>query len=230
MRSLGFILLVFIVLAVGCKLPDAFKGSNSSTSSNSNSSSPFGDGPASPGKVTASSDPKADIISASKKFVELSSFTADMNGTGDNAIHMRLEYVAPDRYHVINLAGPAGGMETIMIGKNTYMKTGGTWRKLQVNLGGSIPTMRDSFTEEGLKTLTDVKFDGDDSVDGKPALLYSYKNTVPNVNTPITSKTWVSKDTGLPMKIVVDYSSGPLKQMTVKYDTETKLTIEPPVK
>ena len=208
MRGLGLIISVFIVLAVGCKLPDALKGSNSSTPSNSNSSVPFGDGPASPGKVTASSDPKADVVAASKKFVELSSFTADMNGTGDNPIHMRLEYVAPDRYHIIQLGGPASGMETIMIGKNTYMKTGSVWRKFPMDVGSSIPNLRDTYTEEGLKSLTNVKYDGDGDADGKPALMYSYKNT--KVDTVFTSKIWVSKDTGLPMKVVVDYESGAL--------------------
>jgi hypothetical protein len=31
------------------------------------------------------------------------------------------------------------------------------------------------------------------------------------------------------MKIYVEYTNGSLKNMTVKYDTETKVTIEPPV-
>jgi hypothetical protein len=210
-------------------LPDALKGSNSGTSSNSNGGGPSTDGPANPGKVTSSGDPKADIERASKKFVALPSFSADMNGTGDNPMHMRLEYVSPDRYHIIHLGGPASGMETIIVGKNTYMKTGGVWRKFPVDVGSSIPNLRESFTEEGLRTMTDVKFEGDDAVGGKPGLLYSYTNTLPKTPTQYTSKIWVSKDTGLPMKILVDYQGGALKQAAITYDTETKLTIESPL-
>jgi hypothetical protein len=92
-----------------------------------------------------------------------------------------------------------------------------------------IPTLRDSFTEEGLKTLSDVKFDGDDTIDGKPALVYSYKNVTPVGNYPFTSKIWVGKDSGLPMKIFVEYSNGMLKEMTVNYDTESPVTIEAPI-
>ena len=71
--------------------------------------------------------------------------------------------------------------------------------------------------------------EGEDSVDGKPALVYSYKNVTPVGNYPFTSKIWVGQDTGVPMKIYVEYTNGTLKNMTVNYDTETKVTIEPPV-
>jgi hypothetical protein len=117
----------------------------------------------------------------------------------------------------------------IWIGKESYMKMGGKWSKMP-NSNTTIPTLRDSFTEEGLKTLSDVKFEGDDSVDGKPALLYSYKNVTPVGNYPFSSKIWVGKETGLPIKIFVEYTNGMLKNMTVNYDTESPVTIEPPIK
>jgi hypothetical protein len=40
----------------------------------------------------------------------------------------------------------------------------------------------------------------------------------------------VGEDTGVPLKIYVEYDNGTLKNMTVNYDTETKVTIDPPVK
>jgi len=80
-----------------------------------------------------------------------------------------------------------------------------------------------------LKTLSDVKFEGEDKVDGKPALAYSYKNVTPVGNYPFTAKIWISKETGVPMKTYVEYTNGMLKNMTVNYDTETKVVIEPPV-
>jgi hypothetical protein len=41
---------------------------------------------------------------------------------------------------------------------------------------------------------------------------------------------WVSKDTGVPMKIYAEYPNGKLKNMTINYDTETPVTIEAPIK
>jgi len=176
----------------------------------------------------ASSDPKADVIEASRKFIALKSFSAKMEGTGQTELKSQVDYVAPDRFHVKYLAGTGAGMEMIVIGDQMYMKSGGGWNKSSG--GNTVPTLRDSFTEEGLKTLSDVKFEGNDTLDGRSALIYSYKNVTPQGGYPFNSKIWIGKDSGLPMKILVDYPSGPLKQMTVNYDTETPVTIEPPIK
>ena len=224
---LPIIILCFVVL--GCAKIKELAGGTKDTSSNSESQS-SNSGPSTGSKTTASGDPKADIIAASKKFIALPSFSAKMDGTGTSEMHSKVEYVAPDRFHVSYLGGTGAGMEMIMIGKQTYMKSGGNWIKSPVALGESIPTLRDSFTDEGLKTLDDAKFEGDDTVDGKPALVYSYKNVTPKGSYPFHSKIWVAKSTGLPMKIEVNYENGTLKQMTINYDTETPVTIEPPVK
>ena len=114
----------------------------------------------------------------------------------------------------------------IFIGSDSYMKSGDKWTKSPG--GGNIPSLRDSFTEAGLKTLTDAKYEGDDMVDGKSASVYSYKNVTPVGSFPFTSKMWVSGETGVPMKIYAEYPNGALKHMTVNYDTESKVSIEPP--
>ena len=220
MKKLALILLVLGFFAVGCKfgsLKDLVSGGASGNSSSSKGSS-----------STGGSDPKADIVAASKKFIDLPAFSAKMEGQGQSEIKSQVDYVAPDRYHVTYLGGTGAGMEMIMMGNQTYMKVAGKWTKMP-GKAKAIPTLRDSFTEEGLKTLSDVKFEGDDSVDGKPALLYSYKNVTPVGNYPFSSKIWIGKDTGLPMKIYVEYSNGMLKNMTVNYDTESPVTIEAPI-
>lgn len=213
------VLVLLSCVGLGCKFIDSLKSGGGA-----------GSGPGG-GSGTASSDPKADIIAASKKFVDLKAFSAKTDGMGQTEIRSQIDYVAPDRYHVTYLAGNGSGMEMIMIGNQSYMKSSnsGSWSKMPGD-AKAIPNLRDSFTEEGLKTLSDVKFDGDDTVDGKPALEYSYKNVTPVGNYPFTSKIWVSKSTGLPMKIYVEYSNGMLKNMTVTYDTESPVTIEAPIK
>lgn len=217
MKRITLVIVMLAFAGLGCKYFDSLKGGA------------LGGGTGSSGSGSPSSDPKADIIAASKKFIDLESFSAKMEGVGQTEIRSQVDYVAPDRFRVQYLGGTGAGMEMIFIGKDMFMKTGDKWTKMPGS-GASIPTLRDSFTEEGLRSLTDVKFEGDDAVDGEPALVYSFGNVTPVGGHPFTSKMWVSKDTGLPLKIYVEYTNGVLKHMTINYDTETPVTIEPPIK
>jgi len=214
MKRLGLILLLLASASLGCKLIDTIRSGGASGG---------------PG-IGFGSDPRADIVAASKKFTELKSFSAKMEGVGQTEIKSQVDYVAPDRFHIKYLGGTAAGMELIMIGNQSFMKTGNSWSKMPGDGNSAIPTLRDSFTEEGLKTLTDAKFEGTDSIDGKDALIYSYKNVTPKGDFPFTCKMWVGKESGLPMRIFAEYSNGVLKNMTINYDTETPVTIEPPIK
>ncbi len=220
MKKIILPLVILFIAVLGCakikELAGGQKGNPDSGSSGGGSS-------------TSGANPREDIIQASKKFIALPAFSAKMDGMGQTAIKSQVDYVAPDRYHISYLGGTGAGMEMIMIGNDSYMKTGGKWTKSPGNSNSAIPTLRDSFTEEGLKTLTDTKFDGNDTVDGTSALVYSYKNVTPKGGFGFNCKMWVGEKTGLPMKIYATYDNGILKEMTVNYDSESKVTIEPPV-
>ena len=223
MKNLSIVVLVLAVSVIACKVPGFLKNEPppGGSAGESNASTK--------GSSTGGSDPKADVVEASKKFLALPYFTANMEGVGQTEIKSQVAYAAPDRFHVKYTGGTGQGMEMIAIGKDMYMNANGKWTKMPSS-GTSIPNLRDSFTEEGLKTLSDVKFEGEDTVDGEAALTYSYKNVTPAGNYPFTSKIWVGKDDGVPKKIYVEYSNGALKNMTIEYDTETPVTIEPPMK
>ncbi len=223
MKQTVLLLMLIASVGLGCK----FLGGNSSSSGNGGSTT-GGAG----GGLSGGSDPKGDLVAASKKLVELKSFSAKMQGSGNmsgtaSEIKQQVDYVAPDKYHVTYLAGAAPGMEIIFIGSDMYMKSGGKWTKSPGG-GASMPTLRDSFTEEGLKSVSDAKFEGEETVNGKPALVYSYKNVTPKGDFPFTAKMYVNKSTGVPLRVVAQYSNGVLKEMTVDYDTETPVTIEAP--
>jgi len=211
MKKLLLVITILAAATLGCKM---LGGSGTSS----------GGG----GTATGGSDPKADVIAASKKFVDLKSFSAKMEGMGQTEIKQQVDYVAPDRYHVMYQGGNAVGMELIYIGNDSYMKSGPKWTKMPGGNATAIPNLRDSFTEQGLKTLTDVKFEGEDTANGKSCLVYTYKNQTPVGAYPFSCKMWVDKASGIPVKNVIDYTNGMLKQMTVNYDTETPVTIEAP--
>jgi outer membrane lipoprotein-sorting protein len=223
-KSVAFVILVIAFGAAACSsisnlMPKSETNSNSA-STNSNSTSAPGNNP-----VTAGVNSRDELINASKKFTGTNSFRATMDGKGSKDMHIELDYIAPDRYYLKN----APTMETIIIGKDTYMKSGDSWRKFPVSLGDAIPKMRDAFTEEGMKSLTDVEYVGEETVNGKSAFLYRYKGDTVKEATKYNAKIWIGKDNGLPLKIEVEYPDGTLlKNMTTVYDYDTKLTIEAP--
>ncbi len=218
MRNTVAVLLLILAVALGCK----FTGSSSSGDGGSTSGGKAGGG------LSGGSDPKGDLVSASKKLADLKSLSARMQGMGTTEIKQQVDYVAPDKYHVTYQGGTGAGMEIIFVGSDMYMKpAGGKWSKSPGG-GASMPTLRDSFTEEGLKSMTDAKFEGEESVNGKPALVYSYKNVTPKGDYPFTAKMYVNKSTGVPLRVMAQYSNGMLKEMTVDYDTETPVTIDAP--
>ncbi len=214
MKNLTLVLMLIAAVSLGCKwIPGTGQTGGGSAG----------------GGASGGSDPRGDVVAAAQKFIALKSFSAKMEGMGQTEIKSQVDYLAPDRYHMSYLGGTGAGMEMIMIGSDSYMKAGGRWIKTPGN-ASAIPTLRDSFTEEGLKSLKDVKFEGAETLDGKPALVYTYSNVTPKGDYPFNSKIWVGKDSGLPMKVYVTYSNGVLKEMTVNYDTESPVTIEPPIK
>lgn len=219
MKNFAGIILLLCV-AIGCKLPNLGMQTNSSTASNAS-----GTAPATSGSFVASGDPKQDLIEISKRFTNVKAFQAKMVGTGERPFSMDAGFVAPDRYRI-----RTGGMESIIIGKDTYTKVGGSWRKFPMALNQSIPTMRDMFTEEGLKSMTGASFDGNDTLDGKDALLYSYKGAGVKGVSSYESKLWISKSDGLPLKVEVNYDTGQLKQATITYTYDENATIEAPIK
>ena len=119
MKKIALILLLLASVSLGCKLSSLLPGSDGGGGSSGSS-----------GGSSGVADPKADIIEASRKFIALQAFSAKMEGMGQTEIKSQVDYVAPDRYHVSYLGGTGAGMEMIMIGDRSFMKTDGKWSKM----------------------------------------------------------------------------------------------------
>jgi len=233
MKDLPIVILLLVSFGLGCAAIKRF--ANSSTASNGNASNSASTGSTSSDSDSAapSGDPKADVITASKKFLDLPKFAATMNGqSAQGDMTMALEYQAPDRFHMTT-TDPKSHVQTeiMMIGKDMYMQFGGHWQKIPNTNGSTMPNLRQYFDEEGLKLLKDVKYEGDDTVDGMPAHVYSYHNNQVNSNMPFpfTSKIWVGSADGLPHKIEVTYEQGQMKNMTINYDYNKPVDIKAPI-
>ena len=208
MKKLTLVLIFIALVVSGCK--------------NSKISGAAGD-------TNASSDPKAAVIEASRKFIALKSFKGNIEAVAETPYKQQVEYVAPDRYHVVYRDDAGAATEMIMVGNDAYLKEGDSWKEIPGDTSPT-PTIRNSWTEEALKSISDVKFEGEESLNGKPALVYTYKVVTVVGNFPTKRKIWVSKSSGIPMKSFVEYSNGPIKTLTNTFDTESPVTIELPSK
>lgn len=178
---------------------------------------------------TPSGDARADIESMSDRFLGLDHFRASMTGTGKTNLQADMDFVAPDRFRLTTMLPTGGSTEMIVIGKSTYLRFGDKWQKTAMDIGSSVPDMRKSFTREGLKAFKEIKFEGDDTVDGRSAYRYSYIGEVPGSGGGYDSRIWISRSSGLPLKVDAEYRESDLKSMSITYDYDTPVTIEPPI-
>jgi len=178
---------------------------------------------------TPAKDPKASLTEACQKFYALKALSGNIDAVGETPFKQHVDFVAPDRYRVSYVDAKGATMEMIIVGDQTYIKEGDSWKKTPTGQSPT-PTLRNSFSDEVLKTLSDVRFEGEQTVDGKPTLVYSYKLVTLVGNFPVAAKMWVAKNSGLPIKSYVENPSGVLKNTTTTYGTESPVTIEPPIK
>ena len=180
--------------------------------------------------VAAGENPMASVIAASKKLTAMKSISAIVQGEGKLAIRKDVQFVAPDRYHIKFDDETGAHIEMINIGTESYIKSGDGWSKMPPSEGGLHSTFRNSFTDEALETITDAKYEGEDTVNGKSVYVYSYKLVTKVANFPVTQRIWVDKTSGVPIKCVVEYNPNDSqeKTLTTTFDTETPVTIDVP--
>ncbi len=181
-------------------------------------------GPA-PAEFAPGGDAKADLEKLAERFMTIESFRAKMHGEGQTPMRTELEYVAPDRYRMKT----GNGVDVVIIGRTTYMKVGAKWQKMNLPLDGAIDQMRTAFNKDAMKWVSDVRYTGDDSVNGKAAYVYTFHGKGPNNVGDNDSKLWVAKSDGRPVKVEAVYKSGALRSMTIEYDYDTPVSIEAPV-
>ena len=230
-KDLFLPLLLLLALTLGCSKIGEFANRSANTGSAANANSETAKGgetetASESGEYAPGSDGKADIEKLADRFMSVKSFRATMQAQGDMPMQTEFEFVSPDRYRIKT----GNLMDVIIIGKTTYMKVGDKWQKMPSQLDTAISDMRSTFNKEGMKWVNDVKYTGDETIDGKPAYVYTYSAKGPSEKIGENeSKLWIAKADGLPIKVEAVYKSGPMKSMTVQYDYDAAVSIEPPI-
>lgn len=214
-------LVVFAAAILACSWLSDQPASNSSPANASNQST------ANSAPAATREDPVADINAMADKFLAEKTFRAKMLGIGekDKEVKTEMEFVAPDRFRI--KTGP--GLETIVIGKDMYVSMQpDSFIKLPGTMPESILNLRETFDKEGRKWFSDVRFVGEDTVSGKAAYVYEYKNKGPRNVGENDSKIWVAKEGGLPLRIESKYKSGNFRSMAIDYEYDPSIKIEVP--
>ena len=169
-----------------------------------------------------------DIARAMRAQMDVRSFRVRMEFSFPGNINTRVvEFVAPDRFHMISDKN-----EALIIGSATYLKEPkGTWQKVPMDVNAMVQSFRDPGIIDEVRKNADAKFIGPDTLDGVPMLVYEYTMTNAfGTNSTSTTKAWISAGDGLPRRLEIDGDLGSMKARAVNtyYDYNADIKIEPP--
>jgi hypothetical protein len=222
-RIIGILFLSAILIA-----PLAGCAKNGETESAKNTSGETAGSSPDPAKPLSTSMTPSDALaqamrtqlSAKSYRVRISSSPAAAQG------ETLVEYVAPDRIHMSNPLN-----EMIAVGSVTYTRQGdGPWQKAPINAGEIARTFRDPKLIDQLTTNYDIKFVGEDTLDGAPMLVYEYTPKATS-SAPKGGKTkvWISAVDSFPRKVETQGVTNPSVTTIIYSDYNTDIKIELPV-
>ena len=164
----------------------------------------------------AAADPYGDMAKVQKAFYHIHSFRGTISSRRLKS-PIKMEFVAPDRYHVVTPAG-----DQYIIGNTMTMHVGGM--SMKVPLGatqGMLTNVRSFAANEDLKKDYTIKYLGTTNEGGQTLRIYSYAKSS---NPSLTMKMFVGPD-NLPRRNEVTDSNG---TTTVTYsDYNAPITIQP---
>lgn len=137
--------------------------------------------------------PKDELHDAFAKFLRARSFRATTTDAQNDKPLSTMEFVAPDRYRVVN-----DGRKSLIVGDTMYMDMGGQMTPVPVpGVGRMIAQYRNPEFVRDLEAGMAVQALGEEVVAGEPAKVYAYTVTKPM---KADAKTWISQKTGLPVQ------------------------------
>jgi outer membrane lipoprotein-sorting protein len=152
---------------------------------------------AAPAGPTFKGDPRAvgEVQAAFQKFAAARTWRARMV-SGDSTT--TTAFVAPDRFHM-TIVQDNTTTEMFMIGREVWMKTGGTCQKLPAAV--PVKTPKEMIEHGAAETTITVTKGGAASVEGTPT--QTYLLTVESRGTTVREKLYVATKSGLPRRLEI---------------------------
>lgn len=168
-------------------------------------------------------DSREELHAGYAKLLAAKSFRATVTDVKKGQQISRMEFVAPDRYHMTT----SQNTEQTIIGDDAWMNVDGRTLKLPVPVGKIIAQYRNESALQELSRNIEVTSLGDDIIDGETTKIYRY-----SVSHPIKAnvKAWVSQQSGRILQIESQGSFTGIKSTTrVRYtdfdDPTIKITL-----
>ena len=165
----------------------------------------------------ASADPYADLGRVQKAFYAVHSFRGQISSPKMKQ-PITLEFVAPDRWHMVTPAG-----DQYIVGNTMTVHVGGMSMKLPMKaFGPMLQNIRTFAAGEDLKKDFTIQYAGTTNIGGQILRMYTYtKNSDPSVR----AKMYIGPD-NLPRRNEVTDKSGNVTTVTYK-DYNSPITINP---
>lgn len=191
--------------------------------------------------IAPSGDPREDLLKDMSEQLNARSFRARINSSGslEGDKTWLVEFVAPDRYHMVMEATGSNsrmtGIEMIRVGTKIYMKSAERpWQEAPTDVSRFLSGFRDPKILDELRKSIDIKFIGPDTLDGIPMLVYHYTfvgDKPAEASGSSGTKVWVAATDGLPRKTESESEvGGRTRKLTSNfYDYNTDIKIEPPL-
>jgi hypothetical protein len=220
------IIAAFAALTFGCSRSDEVKNTTVAVNAPPSANAPAAN--SEPVKVpeifTAGEDPRGDVLFSTKKQMSAPAWSGTVTSETTPELNMLMEHAAPNRYYVKQPAG-----EVIVIGSDSYVNQKGKWQKVGIDLSEQLSSQMKLMTEEALAGVKDVQKVGTEQVDGKETIVYSYKTEGEEPGEATTTKIWLDKANGLPLKINVEgMINGKPQKVSTVYDYDKPVRIEAP--
>jgi hypothetical protein len=176
------------------------------------------------GSISESTDPKAAVQTAFKKFMDAKFYYSIVKTKNAQAeVETEIDFNAPDRFWIKNNISN-NKSEVIIIANDSYNRiNNGKWAKMPAGQAPSAKDMRGSMTDEYFTSMKDFETAGRENLNGKETVVYKFKNSYGGES---ASKVWVAADTGLPLRVDTEgvYGETPIKTSVIyDYDKETKI-------
>jgi len=172
--------------------------------------------------------PKEEILASHQAMVKFGKFHSEGTVTSKDGPQPTWSNVVwPDRFHVRN-----AGQEFIIVPGKTYMKQGGQWMPLPMDMSQMVKSLSPDALRQGYDAMTNVKDLGASERGGKSVHGYEYDTqmTLMGITAKSHVKLWIDTDTKLPVHQDSDGEAmGQRSQTSLDYTFDAGITVEAPL-
>lgn len=171
-------------------------------------------------------DAQQAILQAAQKLQQVSFKATTTITSGDQTQTSTLEFVPPDRYHLVSSA-----IEAIIIGNDSYIKLGDQWSVSPIDISSIMQGIM-TLPTDLVSQISNWTYLGQENLDGTPAQVYSYdmQSSIGGIQANSSNKIWINAADGLPLKLESQADvNGVTTTTTNVYEYDPNLTIEAPI-